>query len=258
MRGARVAPQDIVEAAFRASKQRRRTQRKIGMHQHSRGERGDRQQQHAAARVRMHEHRQRRRHRAQSDQAGHQRVIAHAQADEHGRDKSRSGVLARVRAQGQPQGAEGKRGLHRVHLGAVAHDDDAGRVSKGQGRGRRDDGSGLLAGCVGNETQGPRGVEHEHKHQHRGQRTRHRLRQRDLERHAAERQQGDELGEEQGGLLARRMRHAQAKGRGGQLRRIQRVGGGRCGQDIGDERPEPHAHGSPQSRTGFRVALRLR
>ena len=86
------------------------------------------------------------------------------------------------------------------------------------------------------------------RHRVNGRRARCGLRQRDLERRISERQQRERLGQEQRRLFARRMGYAQAKGRRGELGRIERIGRWRGGEDIRRKDHQPDAERSPALR----------
>ena len=137
--------------------------------------------------------------------------------------------------------------MYRVHLGSIADDDDAWRVGEGKRRCRGHGDAGLFAGRFGHEGHGLDGFEHEQKHQHCGQRPGRGLGQRYLEGDTSEGQQGEQLGEQQAGFLAGRMRDAQPERRRGQLGRVERIGSRGCAQDIGGEGRQPDAEGAPQA-----------
>ena len=247
-----VAPDNVVQATISSSEERTCAQGKVGVNEHAHGKGSERQNEQTLARARAHEQGQRRCHGAEADQPRYQRVIADAQPDEQGREESRPRVGRCIRAQGQPQGAEGKRSLYGVDLGAIADDDDTGRIGKSHGRGRGDSDAGNFIRLLGHKVQGLGSVEHEQKHQHRSQRTGRRLRQRYLEGHTTERQEREEIGKKQSRFLAGRVRDTKAKGSCGQLGRIERVGGGGSTKDIGHEGRQPDGHGAAHTEaSGF-------
>ena len=84
------------------------------------------------------------------------------------------------------------------------------RVGKGQGRRASQERPGGWTKVAPSRRQRPTELEYEQEHEHRGRGPRRRLRERHLEGNAAQGQQGEQLGPEQGGLFAWGMSHPQA------------------------------------------------